>query len=269
MSSALGNASGFDGHDVEERAAQPGRFGPSLTATRRLRVLVSGGLLLGLLAAPGVGLVEAGNLSGSVRFEPNRLPKSPVRNQGFVERIENPLRPVKRIDPLPFFIVVLEGGPVADADREPTETVRYQLVGESFEVPLLPVVVGTQVELKNVGFGAPLLSTPEQPSLLEELVLDPRRVEAFRVDTAYQPVVIRAAGSAHLEGRVVAFPHRYFSRVDERGRFDISNVPPGEWRARIWYRDGWLAGADTTVQVGTKRSTVTLTASPVLTVEAP
>ncbi|WP_428267948.1 hypothetical protein [Haliangium sp.] len=219
----------------------------------------------GLIAAPA----WAGDVVGSVKFEPNRLGKPPMRNQGFLPRIENPLRPVKSFDPRGWMVVVLEGGPAAEDASSPTGTIRYELVGESFVIPLLAVVAGTQVELKNLGFGAPTLSTPDQPTLLEEVVLDSASVKAFTVTEPLQPVTIRAQGSPHLQGQVVAFPHRYFSLVDERGGFEIPNVPPGQWTARVWYRDGWVKGVSESVVVGPRRSSVTVEVSPVLEVERP
>ena len=39
---------------------------------------------------------------------------------------------------------------------------------------------------------------------------------------------------------MVAFPHRFFSRLDSDGRFEIKNVPEGNWKVKLWYRDGYL-----------------------------
>jgi hypothetical protein len=215
----------------------------------------------------GAGAAHAGDVAGSIEFKPNRLSKPPERNQGFLPRTENPLRPVKRIDPLPSMIVVLEDGPVSDADRVPAEqAVVYELLGASFAVPILPVLVGAQVELKNRGHDTPTLVTPEAPGVLDSVSLAPRAVHAFRVNEPLKPIVIRADGSPHLQGTVVAFPHRYFARVSERGDFEIRDVPPGDWTARVWYRTGWLEGVSHRVQVGPKRVTVTVEVSPELKV---
>jgi hypothetical protein len=176
----------------------------------------------------GAGAAHAGNVAGTIEFKPNRLGKPPERNQGFLPRIENPLRPVKRFDPLPWLIVVLEDGPVSDADRVPAEQAMvYELLGASFAVPVLPVLVGAQVELKNRGHDTPTLVTPDAPGVLDSVSLAPRAVHAFRVNEPLKPIMIRAEGSPHLQGAVVAFPHRYFARVNERGDFEIPDVPPG------------------------------------------
>lgn len=227
-------------------------------------------LLVASLCGLTASAAHAGTVAGSIQFEPNRLGKPPERNQGFLPRIENPLRPVKRFDPLPGFVVVLEGGPVSDSDRVPSEqAVVYELLGASFEAPILPVLAGAQVELKNRSFDTPTLVTPDAPGVLDGVSLAPRAVHAFRVTEPLKPITIRAQGSPHLQGTVVAFPHRYFARVDERGNFEIPDVPPGEWTVRVWYRGGWLEDVAKRVQVGPKRVGVTVEVSPVLKVVAP
>lgn len=227
------------------------------------------GSLLACTLLLSAATAHAGNLSGAIAHDPGRL-KPPVRNQGFVPRIENPLRPVKKLDAKPWLVVVLDGGPAAEEDSAPPEEpVRYDLVGESFDTRILPVVVGSRVELKNRGYKSPVLDTPEAPDLVSSVALEPRGTHVFQAGEALRPIVIRAQNAPHLQGTVVAFPHRYFSLVDRRGRFQIDNVPPGEWKLRVWYRDGWVKGVEETVQVGAKRSTVTVTIPARLEVEPP
>jgi hypothetical protein len=237
-------------------------------ASRTARV-ARAALALLVTSLCSVAAAQAGTVAGTIQFEPNRLPKPPERNQGFLPRIENPLRPVKRLDPLPWFVVVLEAGPVSDAPPLPEQAVVYELLGASFAARILPVQVGAQVELKNRSYDTPTLSTPDAPGVLDAVELPPRGVHAFRVTEPHKPLIIRADGSPHLEGRVVAFPQPYFARVDERGNFEIDNVPPGDWTARIWYRDGWLEDVSQRITVGPKRTAVTIQVSPVLKVKAP
>ncbi|ACY14450.1 hypothetical protein [Haliangium ochraceum] len=223
-------------------------------------------LLIAAVAMPA----HAGTVSGTVEFSPNRLPKPPERNQGFLARVENPLRPVKRFDPRETFIVVLEGGPTSEEDATPTQAaVRYELLGESFAAQTLPVLVGAQVELKNLGYDKPTLFSPNAPDVLDGVELASRGVHAIRVSTPYTPVVIRAENSPHLEGRVVAFPHRFFAQVDGRGRFEIADVPAGTWTAKVWYKSGWLKGVEQRIEVDGRRQSTTIEVSPVIDVVAP
>jgi hypothetical protein len=250
---------------TRHRARHRGTWSSMKNASRARAAWVA--LLVASLC--GLSAAHAGTVAGTIQFEPNRLPKPPERNQGFLPRIENPLRPVKRFDPLPWFVVVLEAGPVSDAPPPAEQAVVYELLGASFAAPILPVLAGAQVELKNRSYDTPTLVTPDAPDVLPGVELKPRAVHAFRVTEPHKPLLIRAENVPHLQGRVIAFPQPYFARVDERGSFEIDGVPPGEWTARIWYRDGWLEDVAQRITVGPKRTAVTIQVSPVLKVKAP
>jgi hypothetical protein len=215
-----------------------------------------------VLALP-VGMARAGDVKGEVQFEPRQLGAPPARNQGFIERIENPLRPIQAFDPRPFMVVVLDDGPVDEAATQaPAAPVAFPLVGESFAPPLMPVVAKTRIELRNRGPRPVVLLTPDDPDLVDSIALKPKGFHEFQMAKPGQVVLIRSQDSMHLSGRVVAFPHRYFAAVDGRGRFEIKGVPEGTWKARLWYRDGWLEGVEATVDVGSKSAEVTLKVSP-------
>ena len=68
--------------------------------------------------------------------------------------------------------MVLVDGPVADEDTvPPREGARYTLIGESFESPLFPVQVQTEIDIKNTGRNSPTLHCPEDPSLIDSATL--------------------------------------------------------------------------------------------------
>jgi hypothetical protein len=231
-------------------------------------LLRNGKLAAVMLAAPivlalPVSMAQAGDVKGEVQFEPRQLGAPPVRNQGFIERIENPLRPIQSFDPRPYLVVVLDDGPVDEAATQaPAAPVAYSLVGESFDPPLMPVVAKTRVELRNRGPRPVVLFTPEDPDLVDSVALKPKGFHEFQIAKPGHVVLIRSQDSVHLSGRVVAFPHRYFATLDARGRFEIKGVPEGTWKARLWYRDGWLEGVQATVEVGSKSTDLTLKVSP-------
>jgi hypothetical protein len=214
-----------------------------------------------LCGAPA--LAHADDVRGEIQFKPDKLGAPPERNQGFVERIENPLRPVQSLDPRPYMVVVLEGGPVDDEAKKPPGAIQsYELRGESFEKPLFPVITGTRVKLVNRSARVRVLLTPNEPELVDSVSLNPRGEHEFKVEKAHQTIVVNAEDTNHLHGRVLGLADRYFALLDARGRFEISKVPEGTWKLRVWYRDGWLAGVEESVEVSKKRTDVSLTITP-------
>ena len=213
---------------------------------------------VGIAALPAlVSTASAGELRGQIKFD-GQFGEAPKRNKGFIGRIANPIRPVQQFKPHGYLIVVLEGGPEEEGEQSPPRRVNYDLVGESFEVPILPVIVKTTVEVENKRHTAVTLSAPDYPDLVDNLTLDPKKSFPLKVESAYEVIVIKAPGMPHPEGRVVAFPTKYFARVDRRGRFTIKDVPEGTWKVRLWYLDGWVEGVEESVSVSKKRGEVTL-----------
>lgn len=218
-------------------------------------------IVVGILTLVFGGAVTAAPdgsaVSGVINLaDPVSLPKLPVRSQGFTRRIRGPLKPPKKLDIRDELIVVLTGGPVADSDKKPSgNTLRYEIVGESFTTPVFPFVAGSKVEIKNGGHNTPLLYSPGRDELIEGTPLAAKATHPIRGELAevFKAVDIKARDSAHLRGRLVPMPHAYFSLVDDRGHYEIKGVPAGTWTVKLWYRDGWVKGAQTKVEVsGTK-----------------
>ena len=52
---------------------------------------------------------------------------------------------------------------------------------------------------------------------------------------------------------VVATPHiAYVDAVGSTGKFELSDVPEGSYKLRVFYRDHWVDRADETVSVPAK-----------------
>lgn len=194
-------------------------------------------------ATPAWAAEDGGTVTGVVALPaPDRRGEPPVLNEGFVPRARNPLKAPRAFDPLPWVVVVLDGGDVDPADAAPPKTpVRYDVVGESFEVPLLPVVTGAKVEIKNVGKGSPRVYSPQESELLPGDPINPKGVRTSEaIAEPHRLIELRDHDSAHLRGHLVAFHHAYFALPDDSGRFEIAGVPAGTWTVKIWYRDGWI-----------------------------
>ena len=103
------------------------------------------------------------------------------------------------------------------------------------------MVAGAKIEIRNDGRGSPRLHSPQRPEIIPADPINPKGVRlTAALETPFETVELRDHDSAHLRGRLVAFPHDYFSVVDDSGRFEISGVPAGAWTVKLWYRDGWL-----------------------------
>lgn len=201
--------------------------------------------LLGALSTPAI----AGDVSGTIALGKSK-PKPPVRSTGFVERKPNPIMETLRFDPRREIVVVLEGGPMQPADQEPDRNgVKWQLMGESFDIPVLPIVAGTDIDLKYTGHGSPTLYSPQDEALLKSEAISRDGIRTLSVKEPGKAFEIRARGSQHLVGRIVAFKHRFFARLDGDGNFEIKDVPEGTWTLKLWYRDGWVDGVATAVEV--------------------
>lgn len=220
-----------------------------------LRVCVVPGVLfalsLGLGGLGGPGEARAGTVAGRLELPP-APERAPSATRGFLERVENPLAPPRRPAFGPSMIVVLEqveGGAPPTAPGQVT----YLLVGESFARPVIGVPVGAEVVIKNVSRTARALVAAEDPKLIPADPINPTGSKSFR---ATEPKVYTLADkdAAHLTGTIVVVKSGYVANVDEAGRFQIEDVPEGNFKLRIFYRDAWLEGA-TDVTVGAKGKT--------------
>lgn len=225
------------------------RRGPALAATLAAAAVLS--------RAPDAAAVENGGIvvGNVVLASAESRGDVPVRNQGFVRRVANALKPPRALDPLPEIVVVLDGVTPPEEDRQPpTQPVRYSILGESFEVRLLPVVVGSVVEIRNAGRGAPRLYSPTAADLVPPDPIGPRGERKTRkIEPVGKSFELRDRESIHMSGRIVAFPHRYVALVAADGKFTIKDVAPGVWKVKIWYRDGWADVAEETVEVVAKK----------------
>ena len=96
-------------------------------------------------AAPGSGVVE-----GDIALPPAGVQEPAATHIGYIPRIKNPITELRPFDPRPECFVFLDGGPVADDAMRPQTGAQLKVGVAAFSPPLLPVVAGTEVSLKNV-----------------------------------------------------------------------------------------------------------------------
>jgi hypothetical protein len=196
------------------------------------------------------GTAGAGTLVGRLDL-PAQLPDRPAQlTRGFLDRAENPLAPVRDVDVRPLMFVVLEGG---DTPVSPPQ-VNWELVGESFSRPVIAAPTGAEVVIKNVSKAPRTLVAKEDPKLIQGPI-NPTGPKSFRVTEAGKTLTFGDADAPHLRGKLVVVNTQFIAYPDEGGKFELSDVPAGSYKLRVWYDDGWVTGGDVDVNVSAKGKT--------------
>jgi hypothetical protein len=189
-------------------------------------------------------------LVGKVEL-PSQLPeRPPQQTRGFLDRAENPLAPVSGVDVKPQMFVVLEGG---DSPVSPPQ-VNWELVGESFSRPVVAAPTGAEVVIKNVSKAPRTLAAKEDPKLIQGPI-NPTGPKSFRVTEAGKVMHFTDADAPHLKGTLVVVGSQYIGYPDDSGKFQINDIPPGSYKLKIWYADGWIAGAEYEIAIKAKGAT--------------
>lgn len=195
------------------------------------------------LASPVVGKLEL----------PPPPERPPVITRGFLDRVENPSKPVKPLDVGQYLVVALVA---AEGDSKPVSPsqIVWDLVGESFGRPVIGVPVGAEVVIKNFSKTARTLVAAEDPKLISEGPINPTGLRPFKVPDA-RVYTIGEKDTPHLKGTVVGVNTPYVTHVEVAGnigKFDFADVPDGAYKLRIFYKDGWIAEEPVTVQAKSK-----------------
>ncbi|MBK9030204.1 MAG: hypothetical protein IPL61_02495 [Myxococcales bacterium] len=230
-------------------------------------------LIASVIAAPAAG---AGTVAGKVEL-PADLGEAPVLGRAYLPRLANPLAPARPLDPLPAMVVVLE--PAGGAPAAKPTTVTWDLRGDSFARPVVAARLGDAIEIRNQGRGAPVLVARGAPQLLPKKPLNPTDRVAF-TPTAAGLVDIVDEATPHLRGRAIVLERGLYAYPDAAGKFELADVPAGDWTVRVYYAPrnlargtaaptpaGWIERADDTITVGSKRTDVTVKLPPALPVK--
>jgi hypothetical protein len=174
---------------------------------------------------------RAGTVVGRLEL-PAPPERGPVVAKGFLDRTENPLAEVKKLNIAPYFVVALEGP--ARSDIAPAE-VTWDLVGESFARPVVAVPVGAEVVIKNQTKISRTIGAAEDPKLIAG-PLNPTGTRSFR---ATQPAIYTMGDkdAPYLKGKIVVVATTHVASVDDNGRFEMTDVPDGSYKLRIFYYD--------------------------------
>lgn len=204
---------------------------------------------IGLL--PLAAQATAGVLVGKIEF-PTRLPeRAPPSTRAFLDRIENPFLPVRGENLTQHMVIVVEG----EAKPASPPQVIWELVGETFARPVIAVPVGSEVVIKNQSRTARTLTAAEDPKLLPLGPTNPTATKSVRVTEAGKVFTLGDKDAPHLVGRMVVVATPYVAYPDETGRFEVADLPAGNYKVKIWFRTGWIQRPDDEVSVAAKGKT--------------
>jgi hypothetical protein len=228
---------------------------PALVRTLAL----AGSLALTLAAAIAFAAPGNSTVEGRVDLPPGGVKEPEVQYAGFIDRIPNAITELRPYDPRPECFVFLDGGtPGPDAATPPPVAVSWRLFASNFQVPILPVVAGTSVEIKNISQTTHPLFAVNKADALPAEPIGPGGTRTLKASDVGKALVIRSKDQAHLEARLVALPSKYFARMKKDGSFAIEDVPAGKWTAKVWCKDGWLP-VQKSVDVGVKGARADMT----------
>ncbi len=191
-----------------------------------------------------------GTLTGKLELPPP--PDRPALEvKGFLDRVENPLAPVKGVAPTQRMVIVALG------DEKPVSPpqVVIELLGESFARRVVAAPAGAEVVIKNTSKTARTLVAAEDPKLIPQGPINPTGPKSFRVADVDKVYTISDKDVPHLKLTIVTVNTQFVAYPDDSGKFEIPNMPAGSYKLKIWYGDKWIERPDDTVEVKDKGKT--------------
>jgi plastocyanin len=195
-------------------------------------------LLLSVISAFTRQIAWGGEIVGSVHAEPKAGADEPAPDDGayasrkykFVERVD--------YSSMHDFVIYVDGVTVTNAAATnvvEVTTMRVKQQGAIFTPHVLPVLAGTTVEWpNNDDIYHNVFSYSDAAQF--DLGLYKGNPPDKRV-TFSRPGRVDVFCSIHenMHCVVMVLPNPYFAVTDERGRYAISNVPPGTYRLKAWH----------------------------------
>src|SRR5437660_916885 len=153
---------------------------------------------LALIAALGTSTASAGTVTGKLELPPPPERPAPAP-RGFLERIENPLKPPQPMTIAPYMVVVLEG----KGETSPPEC-KWDLVGESFAHPVVACMAGAEVTIKNLSKLSRTLVAAEDGKLIPAGPINPTPgAKSFKVSEAGKTYTIKDPDAPYFFGKLV------------------------------------------------------------------
>jgi hypothetical protein len=196
---------------------------------------------------------SAGTLVGKVELP--SLPRLEATH-GFLDRVENPLAPLKPFSAAPQLVLELVGD---EKPAAPPQIV-WHLLGESFDRPVLAAPAGSEVVIRDESKTARTLIATELGKTVDTKLIPPGPVnpggtKPFRSGDAGKVYAIGDADAPHLKATLIVVNTLYVGYPDEAGNYEIADVPPGSYKLRIWFAGKLVERPDDNVNVGARGKT--------------
>ena len=105
--------------------------------------------------------------------------------------------------------------------------------------------VGDTLEVKN---SAPVAHNINYSAEAESFNVTLQSGGSKKLDKPFEaqtsPIIFKCDIHPWMQGRVRVFDHPYFAVTDDDGKFEIKNVPAGNWRLVYWHEGGFHKGKE-------------------------
>ena len=192
-------------------------------------------LAVAVLAAGFVwqGLAMAATVKGTVSLSPELKTGRRFLGHWRVENTNVAVQPAN----LRGGTVVLLTGPQFQAI--PPKSVSVDIAGLQATPAAVVVSEGTVVEFKNADKVAHDLSIPGQPNVMPPERLSSGTVRKQRFATAGE-YIVRCTEFPHIAISVIVTSSPFFSVVEDKGSFKISDIPVGHATLKVWSNGAWV-----------------------------
>jgi len=168
-------------------------------------------------------------------------------------RVENGVLPIAppRRDPRTEMVVYLEGGKAPITAKAKTAVMK--IAGYRFDPYCVAIVAGGTVQFKNTGRATHVIYDSQKVMGPGSIKPGESRKQQYHAEGDYE---IREEEFPHMRGMVKVLSTPLFTRPDDKGAFNLADVPEGKWTVKVWYRGTVLA--QSTVEVTDKGAEVVL-----------
>lgn len=188
-------------------------------------------LHLGLLVTGTAG--RAGSIVGTVKAAPPAATAGSTAGGAYDSRR---YKYVEKVDygRLRDFVVYIDQ-PLPGAAQPPAPTVVTTTQKDAnFDPHVLPVAVGTKVRWPNEDDIFHNVFSMSDPAPFDLGYYKKDRVPEVTFDQVGR-VDVHCAIHTKMHCIILVVPNRYFAKADDRGRFQIPDVPAGKYRVRAWH----------------------------------